>query len=135
MKLRQFQAMRLMDRLRAQIRLRHFSLRTEEAHTGWVRRYIVFHGGRNPDQMSEGEIRDFLSFLASQRNVAASTQNQALAALLFLYREVLGRPMESVDVGVRAKRPERLPVVLRRDEVRRVLHAMSGTPSLVAASL
>ena len=115
-----------MDRLRAQIRLRHFSLRTEEAYTGWVRRYIVFHGKRNPDQMSEGEIRDFLSFLASQRNVAA---------LLLLYREVLGRPMESVDVGVRAKRPERLPVVLRRDEVRRVLHAMSGTPSLVAGLL
>jgi integron integrase len=135
MKLQQFQAMRLMDRLRAQIRLRHFSLRTEEAYTGWVRRYIVFHGKRNPDQMGEGEIRDFLSFLASQRNVAASTQNQALAALLFLYREVLGRPMESVDVGVRAKRPERLPVVLRRDEVRRVLHAMSGTPSLVAGLL
>lgn len=85
--------------------------------------------------MGEGEIRDFLSFLATQRNVAASTQNQALAASLFLYREVLGRPLEDVEVGVRAKRPERLPVVLNRDEVRRVIDAMTGASSLVAGLL
>jgi integrase len=99
-----------LDRLRTQIRLRHFSLRTEEAYAGWVRRYIVFHGKRHPDQLGEDEIRAFLSFLAEERNVSASTQNQALAALMFLYREVLGRPLEWVDVGVRAKRPARLPV-------------------------
>jgi len=127
--------MRLLDQLRAQIRLRHFSLRTEDAYAGWVRRYIVFHGKRHPDQMGEAEIRDFLSFLAVERNVAASTQNQALAALLFLYREVLGRPLKAIDVGVQAKRPERLPVVLNRDEVRRVLDAMTGASSLVAGLL
>lgn len=84
MKLQQFQAMRLMDRLRAQIRLRHFSLRTEEAYTGWVRRYIVFHGKRNPDQMGEGEIRDFLSFLASQRNVAALNAESGIGGVAVL---------------------------------------------------
>jgi integron integrase len=129
------QCMKLMAQLRVQIKLRHFSLRTEEAYTAWVRRYIVFHGKRHPDQMGEREIRDFLGFLAAERNVAASTQNQALAALLFLYREVLGRPMENVEVGIRANRPERLPVVLTREEVRGVLDAMSGAPSLVAGLL
>jgi integrase len=124
-----------LDRLRTQIRLRHFSLRTEEAYAGWVRRYIVFHGKRHPDQLGEDEIRAFLSFLAEERNVSASTQNQALAALMFLYREVLGRPLEWVDVGVRAKRPARLPVVLTRDEVRRVLDAMEGVSFLVASIL
>jgi len=82
--------MKPMDRLRSQIRLRHFSVRTEEAYLGGVRRYIVFYGKRHPDQMGQVEIRDFLSFLAVHRKEAASTQNQALAALLFLYREVLG---------------------------------------------
>jgi integron integrase len=90
---------------------------------------------RHPDQMGDVEIREFLSFLAVQRNVAASTQNQALAALLFLYREVLGRSIDGIEPGIRARRPERLPVVLTRDEVRRVLGAMSGTSSLVARLL
>jgi len=127
--------MKLLDRLRAQIRVRHFSPRTEEAYAGWVRRYVVFHGRRHPDQMGEAEIRAFLSFLAEQRNVSSSTQNQALAALLFLYREVMGRPLDWVDVGIRAKRPGRLPTVLSRDEVRRVLGVMSGAPYLVASLL
>jgi integron integrase len=127
--------MKLLERLRTQLRVRHFSLRTEEAYSGWVRRYIVFHGKRHPDQMGEAEIRDFLSFLAVERNVAASTQNQASAALLFLYREVLGRPLEGVEVGVQAKRPVRLPVVLTQDEVRRVLDALTGANSLVAMLL
>jgi integrase len=127
--------MKLLDRLRAQIRLRHFSSRTEEAYSGWVRRYIVFHGMRHPDQMGDVEIREFLSFLAVQRNVAASTQNQALAALLFLYREVLGRSIDLIEHGIRARRPARLPIVLTRDEVLRVLGAMSGTSSLVARLL
>jgi integron integrase len=127
--------MKLLDRLRTAIRLRHFSPRTEEAYAGWVRRYIVFHGKRHPDQMGEAEIRDFLSSLAVQRKVAASTQNQALAALLFLYREVLNRPIDWVDIGVRAKRPQRLPIVLTRDEVRRVLSGMTGASGLVAGLL
>jgi integrase len=127
--------MKLLDRLRTAIRVRQFSPRTEEAYAGWVRRYILFHGKRHPDQMGEAEIRDFLIFLAVQRKVAASAQNQALAALLFLYREVLNRPMESVDIGVRAKRSQRLPVVLTRDEVRRVLSGMTGISGLVAGLL
>lgn len=127
--------MKLMERLRAQIRIRHFSVRTEEAYTAWVRRYIVFHGKRHPDELGEAGIRDFLSFLAVQLNVAAATQNQALAALLFLYREVLGRPLQGIECEVRAKRPERLPVVLNREEVRRVLDAMSGIARLVAGML
>jgi integron integrase len=127
--------MKLLDHLRAAIRVRHFSPRTEEAYAGWVRRYIVFHGKRHPDEMGESEIRDFLSFLAVQQKVAASTQNQALAALLFLYREVLRRPMDSVDVGIRAKRPERLPVVLTRDEIRQILAVMPGTSRIVASLL
>jgi len=126
---------KLLDRLREAIRIRHFSARTEEAYAGWVRRYIMFHGMRHPEQMGEAEIRDFLSDLAIRRRVAASTQNQALAALLFLYREVLGRSLEWVDIGVRAQRPRRLPVVLTRDEVRRVLSLMSGSSGLVAGLL
>lgn len=90
---------------------------------------------RHPDQMGDVEIREFLSFLAVQRNVAASTQNQALAALLFLYREVLGRSIDLIEHGIRARRPARLPIVLTRDEVLRVLGAMSGTSSLVARLL
>jgi integron integrase len=127
--------MKLLDRLRTAIRVRHFSPRTEEAYAGWVRRYILFDGKRHPDQMGEAEIRDFLIFLSAQRRVAALTQNQALAALLFLYREVLNRPMEWVDIGVRAERSQRLPVVLTRDEVRRVLSGMTGTSGLVAGLL
>jgi hypothetical protein len=100
--------MKLLDRLRTAIRLRHLSPRTEEAYAGWTRRFIVFHGMKHPDAMGEAEIRDFLSSLAVEGRVSASTQNQAVAALLFLYREVLSRPLEWVDVGVRAKRPERL---------------------------
>src|SRR4051812_7077320 len=99
--------MKLLDRLRIAIRLRHFSPRTEESYAGWVRRFILFHGKRHPDEMGEAEIRDFLSFLAIEQHVAASTQNQALAALLFLYRDVLNRPMEYVDPGIRASRPRR----------------------------
>ena len=80
---------KLLDRMRTEIRLRHYSIRTEEAYTDWVRRYILFHGKRHPKDLGAGEVRDFLSHLAVDRNVAASTQNQAKSALLFLYREVL----------------------------------------------
>jgi hypothetical protein len=86
--------MKLMARLRTAIRVRHFSVRTEEAYAGWVRRYIVFHGMKHPEQMGEAEIQDFLASLAVEKKVAASTQNQALAALLFLYRHVLGRTVD-----------------------------------------
>ena len=112
---------RLMDRLRAAIRVRHYSLRTEEAYRQWVRRFIFFHGTKHPTSMGEPEVSAFLSHLAVDRNVAASTQNQALSAILFLYTHVLGRDLDWLEGVIRAKRPRRLPVVLSREEVRRVL--------------
>lgn len=126
---------RLLDRVRAAIRTRHYSIRTEEAYVGWIRRFVLFHGKRHPDEMGEAEINAFVSDLATRGRVASSTQTQALSALLFLYREVLGRPVESLGDVVRAKRPERLPVVLTREEVRAVLARLDGSPRLVATLL
>jgi len=126
---------RLLDRVRVAIRARHYSLRTEEAYVAWIKRYIFFHGKRHPKEMGEPEINAFLSNLAVKRQVSASTQNQALAALLFLYRHVLGKPLPDLAEVVRAKRPRRLPVVLTRAEVRAVIGRMGGTPRLVAILL
>ena len=125
----------LLDRVRAAVRARHYSLRTEEAYAGWIRRFVLFHGERHPEEMGEAEINAFVSDLATQGRVASSTQTQALSALLFLYREVLGRPVESLGDVVRAKRPERLPVVLTRGEVKAVLAKLDGSPRLVATLL
>jgi len=111
------------------------SRRTEEAYTAWIRRFILFHGKRHPDEMGAPEVVDFLSDLAVRREVAASTQNQALSALLFLYRTVLGRELEGLDDAVRARRPERLPVVLSRAEVRAVLAGLTDVQHLVATLL
>src|SRR6185436_8884160 len=108
---------RLLDRVRLALRTRHYSSRTEKAYVGWIRRFIVFHGKRHPSEMGEGEVAAFVSWLASRRQVSASTQNQALSALLFLYREVIGRPLTPLPGLVHAKRPVRLPVVLSRGEV------------------
>lgn len=127
--------MKLLDRVSAALRTRHYSLRTEEAYVAWVKRFVLFHGKRHPYEMGEPEINAFLSSLATDGRVAASTQNQALSALLFLYRHVLARPVESLGDVVRAKRPERLPVVLTRNEVRRVLARLGGEPRLVATLL
>ena len=126
---------RLAERLAAAMRVRHMSRRTEEAYLGWVRRFIVFHGKRHPSAMGEGEIRAFLDHLAVAGQVSASTQNQALAALLFLYRDVLHQPLGELGEIVRAHRPKRLPVVLTREEVRAVLAALAGEPRLVAGLL
>ncbi|HVN37679.1 MAG TPA: integron integrase [Myxococcota bacterium] len=126
---------RLLERVRHAARLRHMSRRTEEAYVHWVRRFVLFHQKRHPDEMGPHEVVEFLSDLAVCRGVAASTQNQALAALLFLYRVVLGRELEGLDAAVRAQRPERLPVVLSRGEVRAVLAGLSGTYRLVATLL
>jgi integron integrase len=126
---------RLLDRVRAAIRLRHYSPRTEKAYAGWIRRFILFHGKRHPSEMGEAEISRFLSHLAVARKVSASTQNQALSALLFLYRDVLGRELPWMDGIVRAKRPLRLPVVLTRDEVAALLRGMSGVEHLMASLL
>jgi integron integrase len=126
---------RLLDRVRAAARLRHYSRRTERAYVGWIRRFVLFHGKRHPAEMGSAEITAFLSWLATEGQVAASTQNQALGALLFLYRGVLERDVPWLEELVRAKRPTRVPVVLSRDEVRRVLHEMRGTPRLMAVVL
>lgn len=126
---------KLLDRVRAAIRVRHYSIRTEDAYVGWIRRYIHFHGIRHPDEMGSAEVVEFLSDLAVRRNVAASTQNQALAALLFLYREVLGRELEGLDHAVRARVPRHLPVVLARKEVAAILRELKGVDALVASLL
>jgi integron integrase len=123
---------RLLDRVRSALRTRHYSGRTEEAYVAWIRRYILFHDKRHPTEMGAPEITRFLSWLAVDGRVAASTQNQALSALLFLYREVLDLDVPWLDDVVRAKRPQRLPVVMTREEVRAVLQRLDGVPRLMA---
>ena len=126
---------RLLDRVREAIRARHYSRRTEKAYVGWIRRYIFFHGKRHPAEMGAPEVARFLTSLATDSRVAASTQNQALNALLFLYRVVLEVDLPWLDDVVRARRPEYLPTVLTRDEVRRVLERLQGTPRLIVLLL
>ncbi len=125
---------KLLDRVRRACRVRHYSVRTEGAYHDWAERFIRFHGIRHPDTMAEPEVNAFLTHLAVERHVAASTQNQALCALLFLYAEVLGRPLNELKV-VRACRPKRLPVVLTRDEVKLVLGRLGGVNGLVGRLL
>jgi integron integrase len=126
---------RLLDRVREVLRTRHYSRRTEEAYLAWIRRYIFFHGKRHPAELGGPEVTRFLSSLAVEGQVAASTQNQALSGLLFLYRDVLGVDLPWLDGIVRAKRPERLPVVLTRDEVRAVIERLDGASRLMACLL
>jgi integron integrase len=126
---------KLLQSLRANLRLRHFSPRTEEAYSAWVRRYVRFHGLRHPADMGQTEVRAFLTHLAVERQLAPATLAQALAALLFLYREVLGRPIEGLGTVPRARAPVRLPVVLTPEEVRLVLQQMRGTARLVGLLL
>ncbi len=114
------------------LRVRHYSRRTEEAYVAWTRRYILFHGKRHPSEMGAPEVTRFLSSLAVDGKVAGSTQNQALSGLLFLYREVLELDLPWLDGIVRAKRPQRLPVVLTREEVRAMLQPLTGVPRLMA---
>src|SRR2546428_7648984 len=128
-------APRLLDRVRAALRARHYSRRTEGVYVAWIRRYILFHDKRHPTDMGAPEVTSFLSSLAVDGHVAASTQNQALSALLFLYRDVLEVDLPWLDGIVRAKRPQRLPVVLTRDEVRAVLQRLEGVPRLMACLL
>ena len=115
--------------------MRHLSRRTEDTYVEWIRRFILFHGKRHPQEMGAGEVIGFLSHLAARRRVAASTQNQALGALLFLYRVVLAREIEGLERVVRAPRSHHLPVVLSRDEVRAVLAQMTDVHRLVATLL
>lgn len=123
------------DRLRRAIRTRHYSRRTEQAYVYWAERFVAFHRGRHPARMGGPEVVAFLGHLAERQNVAASTQNQAFNALVFLYREVLEAPLEGLGPIVRARRPRRLPVVLTEQEVRALLEAMTGVPGVVAALL
>jgi integron integrase len=120
---------------RGRMRLKHLSRRTEGAYVGWIRRFIGFHGRRHPREMGKVEVEAFLTYLAVELKVAPSTQNQALGALLFLYRQVLGTDLGWVDRVVRARRPKRLPIVLTQTEVAAVLAHLEGTPWLVASLL
>jgi len=126
---------RLLDRVRIAIRTRHYSHRTEKAYVFWVRRFVTFHGMRHPRELGSREVALFLEDLATRGRVSASTQNQAFSALLFMYREVLGRELDGLDKVVRAKQPVRVPLVLSREEVVWVLAQMRGTTLLMASLL
>ncbi len=126
---------RLLAEVRRRLRLKHYSLRTEQAYVAWIRRFILSNGKRHPRSMGAAEVERFLSDLAVHGHVAAGTQNQALSALLFLYREVLAVDLPWLDNVIRAKRPQRLPVVLSLDEVQRLLAVMDGRPRLIASLL
>jgi len=126
---------KLLDQVRQAIRTRHLSPHTEQAYVGWIKRFIFFHNKRHPTEMAEAEIGNFLSSLATDAKVSASTQNQALNALLFLYHEVLDKKIGLIQGVVRAKRPSRLPVVLTKEEVQRLLNSINGTPWLMAMLL
>ena len=126
---------RLIDRVREAIRSRHYSRRTEKTYWFWIRFFIRYHGMRHPSEMGGAEVQAFLSWLATERNVAAATQNQALSALLFLYQKVLGQELPWLDGIVRAKRPVRLPTVLTEAEVKRLLGELRGVKWLMASLL
>jgi integron integrase len=126
---------KLLDQTRNRIRARHYSIRTEATYLRWIRDFIIFHGKRHPREMGALEVRDYLSHLAVWRNVAASTQNQALSAILFLYRDVLGTKLDWIEGIERAKKPSRLPVVFTKDEARSVLARLDGAKWLMASLL
>lgn len=126
---------KLLDQVRDRIRVKHYSIRTETQYLQWIRRFILFHDKRHPRDMGAGEVEAFLTHLAVEGRVAASTQNQALSALLFLYREVLGINLPWLDGVVRAKLPQRLPVVLTRQEVSGLLDRMNGLHGMMARLL
>lgn len=125
----------IIKRLRTEIRSRHYSIRTEQAYEDWVRRFVTFHNLKSPRDLGANAVKEYLEYLAEVRKVAASTQNQALNALVFLYEKVLEEPLGAMGDFTRAKRPRRLPVVLTRNEVSRLLDQMSGTYGLMAGLL
>ncbi len=128
-------APKLLDQVRGKIRLKHYSIRTEQTYVDWIKRFILFHGKHHPKDMGAQEVEAFLTHLAVAGRVAASTQNQAKSALLFLYKEVLGFELPWLDNVTQAKTPKRLPVVLTREEVQAVLARMEGTHWLIASLL
>lgn len=125
----------LLARLRTAIRRKNYSYRTEQAYSNWVLRFVKFHKLRHPSKMAEKEVAQFLDYLAKERNIAGSTQNQALCAILFLYEHVLDQPLRKAMDFKRAQTPEKLPVVLTSGEVQKLLHNMDGTSRLVAQLL
>lgn len=125
---------KLLDQMRDALRTQHYAIRTEQAYVEWAKRYILFHHKRHPKDLGTVAIEAFLTYLAVERQVAASTQNQALSALLFLYKDVLHQEIGSVD-AVRARKPKRLPTVLTKPEALRVLQAMAGLHQLMAKLL
>ena len=127
--------MKLLDQVRDVIRKKHYSIRTEQAYVDWIKRYILFHQKRHPKDMGENEIARFISFLATEKNVAASTQNQALNAIVFLYKHVLHIELGEFGHTERARKPERLPTVMTKTEVGQVLASMSGVYQLMTKLL
>lgn len=126
---------KLLEQVRTVCRLRHLSLKTEQAYVQWIRRYVLYHQKQHPQILGAEHVRDFLSYLAATRKVAASTQNQARHAVLFLYREVLGINLDDLGTYRRATRPKRIPVVLSRDEVQAVMMHLYGVSHLVVSLL
>src|ERR1700742_1366218 len=126
---------KLLDQVRDEIRMRHYSIRTEEAYLRWIKDFILFHNKRHPVEMGEREVRDYLSHLAVNRNIAAATQNQALSAILFLYKHVLRLPLDWIENITRAKRSVRLPTVFTRAEVQAILAQFDGQLWLMAGLL
>jgi integron integrase len=126
---------RFLEQVAMALRVRHYGIRTEKAYVGWVKRFILYHGKRHPETMGVAEVNAFLTHLAVEGRVSASTQNQALAALLFLYECVMNRPLERSDDVIRASRPRKPPVVLTREEVDAVLAGLDGLPWVIAALL
>ena len=128
-------APRLLDQVRGKIRLKHYSIRTEQSYLDWIKRYIIFHDKQHPASLGAAEVEAFLTHLAVERRVAASTQNQAKSALLFLYRDVLNNELPWLDNVEKAKAPQRLPVVLTRAEVQALLSQLEGVDWLMASLL
>jgi integron integrase len=126
---------KLLDQVRDVVRRKHYSIRTEQAYIDWIKRFIVYHGKRHPGEMAEEEVAEFLTHLARDLNVAAATQNQALSALLFLYKEVLKHEIGWLEKVERAKKPPKLPVVLSRGEVKEIFAHLHGVPKLMAGLL
>lgn len=126
---------KLLDQVREKIRVKHYSIRTETQYVHWIKRFILHHGKRHPREMGAKEVEAFLTHLATHGNVSAATQNQALAAILFLYREIFDQQLPWMDNVIRAKKPQRLPVVLSKMEVARILERMDGTYGLMARLL
>ena len=127
---------KLLDKVRETLRIKHYALRTEQAYVNWIKRFILFHDKRHPREMGATEVRAFLAHLAVEEHVSASTQTQALSALLFLYRQVLNLPLDDMNIReIRARKPKRLPTVLTRSEVQEIIKAMSGSTKLMTQLL